>query len=50
MIDRIGASVEVAGNLSEEQRSRPLEIAEKCPVHRTLVFEVQIQIRLTEPG
>jgi len=49
MFDRVDASVSITGNLTEEQRSRLLEIAEKCPVHRTLVSEVQIQTRLSEP-
>jgi uncharacterized OsmC-like protein len=30
--------------LSEEQRTKLLEIAEKCPVHRTLVTENVISI------
>jgi putative redox protein len=32
--------------LSEEQRARLLEIAEKCPVHRTLTSEIKIRTRL----
>jgi putative redox protein len=50
MVDRIDAGVSLTGNLTEEQRSRLLEIAEKCPVHRTLVSQIQIQTRLTEPS
>ena len=50
MVDQIVVGLSVTGNLSEEQRNRLLEIAEKCPVHRTLVSEVQIQTRLTEPS
>jgi uncharacterized OsmC-like protein len=34
------------GDLSDEERHRLLEIAERCPVHRTLVSEVQICTRL----
>ena len=49
MVDRIDVGVSVTGNLSEEQRRGLLEIAEKSPVHRTLVSEIQIQTRLTEP-
>lgn len=30
------------GELSEEQKKRLLEIAEKCPVHKTLAGEIQI--------
>jgi putative redox protein len=50
MVDRIDASLSVTGDLTEEQRNRLLEIAERCPVHRTLVSEVQIQTRLTDPS
>jgi putative redox protein len=30
----------------EEQRARLLEIAERCPVHRTLTSEISIRTRL----
>ena len=46
-IDRIGRTVELAGPLDEPQRARLLEIADKCPVHRTLTSEVEIQTRLS---
>ena len=45
--DHIDCDVELAGVLSEEQQVRLLEIAEKCPVHRTLTSEIHIQTRLT---
>lgn len=35
-IDRIERTVHLHGPLSDEQRARLLEIADKCPVHRTL--------------
>ena len=35
-IDRIEREIELSGELSAEQRQRLLEIADKCPVHRTL--------------
>src|SRR5918993_5953982 len=35
-IDRIGLDIELEGPLDEPQRRRLLEIAERCPVHRTL--------------
>jgi uncharacterized OsmC-like protein/pimeloyl-ACP methyl ester carboxylesterase len=35
-IDRFERELMLIGNLSEEQRARLLEIAERCPVHRTL--------------
>ena len=46
MIDRIERDLEFAGRLTEEQRSKLLEIAEKCPVHRTLVSEIDIRTRV----
>jgi len=47
LLDHIDRAVELAGPLSEEQRARLLEIADKCPVHRTLTSEIVIQTRLT---
>jgi putative redox protein len=46
-VHRFEVDVEVEGDLSDEQRGRLLEIAERCPVHRTLVDEKQILTRLT---
>jgi putative redox protein len=46
MLDRIERDVELRGSLTEEQRARLLEIANKCPVHRTLVSEIAIRTRL----
>lgn len=42
-IDRIDREIEILGPLDAEQRKRLLEIADKCPVHRTLQSEVQIR-------
>ena len=47
-IDRLEREVEAVGPLSEEQRRRLLEIANKCPVHRTLEGEIDVQTRLRE--
>lgn len=46
LVDRIERQIELAGPLSEEQRVRLLDIADKCPVHRTLTSEIQIVTRL----
>jgi putative redox protein len=35
------------GPLDEEQRAKLLEIADKCPVHRTLHSEVHIETKLS---
>ena len=42
-IDRIGREVELEGPLEDEQRRRLLEIADMCPVHRTLKAEVLVE-------
>jgi uncharacterized OsmC-like protein/alpha-beta hydrolase superfamily lysophospholipase len=41
-IDRLTRRVVLEGNLTGEQRARLLEIADECPVHRTLHSEVHI--------
>ena len=46
MLDRIERDVRFEGPLSAEQRSRLLEIANRCPVHRTLTSEINIRTRL----
>jgi putative redox protein len=47
-VDRFERELELKGALSADQRQRLLEIAEKCPVHRTLQAEVLIDTRLRE--
>lgn len=47
-VDRIVREIELAGDLSPEQRERLLEIANKCPVHRTLHSEIDVQSSLRE--
>jgi putative redox protein len=42
-IDRIEREVELVGSLDEKQRRRLLEIADMCPVHRTLKTEVLVE-------
>jgi putative redox protein len=43
MIDQIDREIILAGPLTDEQRSRLVEIAERCPVHRTLTSEISIR-------
>jgi uncharacterized OsmC-like protein len=43
MIDRIECVIMLEGDLNDEQRGRLMEIADKCPVHRTLKSEVDIR-------
>jgi putative redox protein len=45
-IERIERIVTLAGPLTDEQRDRLVEIAERCPVHRTLMGEKRIVTRL----
>jgi putative redox protein len=45
-VDRIDRSIELDGPLSDEQRQRLREIADRCPVHRTLVSEILISTQL----
>src|SRR6266436_2673074 len=45
MLDHIERDINFAGKLTAEQRSKLLEIANKCPVHRTLTSEINIKTR-----
>ncbi len=45
-IDVLSADLELRGPLDDEQRARLLEIAHRCPVHRTLTNEKRIDLRL----
>jgi len=46
LLDRIERELSLDGALTEEQRTRLLDIANRCPVHRTLTSEINIQTRL----
>lgn len=48
-IDQIERVIALEGMLDAVQRQRLLEIANKCPVHRTLTSEIHIPTRLEEP-
>jgi uncharacterized OsmC-like protein len=41
-LERITQVIAIEGSIDDEQRSRLLEIAGKCPVHRTLTGQVEI--------
>jgi putative redox protein len=47
-IDHIDRKIELRGNLTDEQRAKLLEIANKCPVHRTLTSKIEIDTSLVE--
>ena len=42
MLDQIDREVELIGDLDDDQRQRLMDIAEHCPVHKTLTSEVHI--------
>jgi putative redox protein len=46
MLDRIDKTIELIGALDEAQRTRLVEIAGHCPVHRTLTSKVDIRTEL----
>jgi putative redox protein len=43
VVDRV---ITLEGALSEEQRAKLLEIAERCPVHQTMQSRIQVNTRL----
>jgi uncharacterized OsmC-like protein len=45
MLDFIERDIHLIGNLTAEQRTKLLEIANKCPVHRTLTSKIEIETR-----
>ncbi len=49
-IDRIVRRIRVDGALDEAQRARLLEIADRCPVHRTLEGDIEIRSSLEPPA
>lgn len=44
-IDRIEREIQLIGPLTAEQRSKLMEMADKCPVHRTLTSEINIKTK-----
>ena len=42
-LDRLSREVELIGGLDEAQRKRLMEIADKCPVHKTLLSDISIK-------
>lgn len=47
-IDTFKRTIHLSGNLDNDQRQRLLEIADKCPVHKTLHAEVDISTVLAD--
>jgi len=48
MISRIERTIAMEGDLDAEQRKKLMEIADKCPVHRTLTSEIAIVTQAVE--
>ena len=48
MLDRIDTEIELTGSLTAEQHAKLMEIAAKCPVHRTLKSEINIRLQPAE--
>src|SRR5215470_11290596 len=48
MLDRIDVEVELTGSLTPEQHAKLMQVAARCPVHRTLTSEINIRLRATE--
>jgi putative redox protein len=46
-IDRFEREITLEGALDDDQRKRLMEIADRCPVHRTLHSENVVETRLT---
>jgi len=46
MLDHIEREIELQGDLGDDDRAKLLEIADKCPVHRTLTSKILIDTRL----
>src|SRR6516165_1525857 len=48
MLDRIDVEVQLTGRLTPEQHAKLMQVAAKCPVHRTLTSEINIRLRSAE--
>lgn len=47
-LDTFTKTIKLEGDLSDEQKNRLLEIADRCPVHRTLISTIQIRSSLLD--
>ena len=50
IIDRFDRKIELKGNLDATQKERLMQIADKCPVHKTLHNDVHVQTSMIEKG
>lgn len=49
-VEHIDRQIRLTGPLDDAQRARLLEIADRCPVHRTVTHELTVTTTLEEPG
>jgi putative redox protein len=47
-VDLIEREIEIEGDLEQLQRQRLVEIADRCPVHRTLHSKIEVITRLKD--
>lgn len=47
-LDTVYREIELVGDLNDEQRARLMEIADRCPVHRTLEAGVDVRSKMLE--
>jgi putative redox protein len=47
-VDEISREIVLEGELNDEQRQQLLEIANRCPVHRTLTSEIKVRTKLVD--
>jgi putative redox protein len=45
-VETFSREIQLAGNLSAEEKERLLEIANKCPIHKALAEQIQIKTQL----
>jgi uncharacterized OsmC-like protein len=48
MLDRIDVDVELTGSLTQEQHTKLMEVARKCPVHRAFTSEINIRLQAVQ--
>jgi uncharacterized OsmC-like protein len=48
LLDRIDVEVDLTGPLTPEQHTKLMQVAAKCPVHRTLTSEINIRLRAAD--
>ena len=50
LLDRIDLDVQLTGPITPEQHAKLMEVAGRCPVHRTLKSEIDIRLRAAQSG